>query len=118
MKHVTNDKPPRPRLPSSTLALLLAAALAGAMTRPAAAQAAVPGEAIQIAIGSVEFEDERSLARIRRQIGSAARSVCDSGGLASVYRNGTRRCRDEVVADAETQLRSRIVTRLATTAGR
>ena len=118
MKHVTNDKPPRPTLPSSTLALLLAAALAGAMTRPAAAQAAGTGEAIRIAGASAELQDERSLAQVRRQIVSAARTFCNSDGLAALYRNGARRCREQVVADAERQLEGRIATRLAAAVSR
>ena len=118
MNHVTNVKPPRPTLPSSTLALLLAAALAGAMARPAAAQAAGTEETIHIAVAPAELQDRRSLVRIRRQIVIAARAVCDSGGLASTYRHGARRCREQVVANAERQLESRIASRLAATISR
>ena len=113
MTHVTNDKPPRPTLPSSTLALLLAAALAGTISKPAAAQAAGTAETIHITVAPAQLQDDRSLTRIRRQIASAARSVCDPGGLASTYRNGARRCREQALAHAERQLEARIATRPA-----
>lgn len=105
MSHVTKDKPARPRLPSSTLALLLATALAGTIARPASAQIAVPPDSVRITVAAGQL-DSRSLARIRREVATAARSLCGSEGLVSIYRETSRRCRERISDDAERQLAS------------
>jgi UrcA family protein len=111
MSHVTKDKPPRPRLPSSTLALLLATALAGTIARPASAQLAPQPDSVRITVAAGEL-DARALAQVRREVAIAARTLCGSGGLAAIYREGTRRCREQISVDAERQL-SRMPARLA-----
>lgn len=114
MIQTTNETRPRPWPTRMLLALLVPAALAVIPTAPAAAQAPVAdAEEIRIAVDGDSLADPRSRAEIRRRIATAARALCDSGGLASVYRNGARRCRAQVIADADRQIEARTGTRLA-----
>jgi UrcA family protein len=88
--------------------ILIAMALLGSISEPAAA--AVPGtsEAFHLAVSDQELRDVPSLTRLRRRIAIAARALCDTEGLASLYRNDARRCRERVIADAERQIEDRI----------
>lgn len=113
MNHVTKDKRPQPMPASMLVGLLISAALAGALARPAAARQPDVEPQIQIAVGNAERTDPAALAQVRRRIASAARAVCETGGVSSVYRNGARRCRELTVADAERQLEAGPGARLA-----
>jgi UrcA family protein len=102
------------------LGLVAAALLAGLLpfaAIPEAAAAAEGGEAVTIAVAASDLADPAALADVRREIARAAGAVCDNGGLASIYRRGTWRCRRQVVADAERQL-ARHTGRLTVTDGR
>ena len=115
MTQSINDTPNRPWPMRIALALLAPAALAVMPGAPAAAAQAPAAEAeiIRIAVDDVSLADSERRERIRRRIAIAAHALCDSGGLASVYRNGARRCRAQVIADAERQIEARTGTRLA-----
>ena len=115
MTQIINDTRNRPWPTRIALALLVPAALAVMPGAPAAAAEAPAAEAevIRIAVDDASLADAEARERIRRRIATAAHALCDSGGLASVYRNGARRCRAQVIADAERQIETRTGIRLA-----
>lgn len=104
MTHLTNRRRSRTALRGALIALVLPAA---ALALPRAAQA----EEIRIAVPAAQLSDPAALDRVRRDIARAADSLCASGGLAAIYRNGARRCREAAIARAERQLRERIAAR-------
>lgn len=113
MTQTTNGKPPRPIPPRTLLALLISAALAASLSRPASAEP-VRNMEVRVAVSDAQLRDPRSLARTRRQIAVAAHALCDSGSVAALYRDGARRCRQSVIADGERQLEQRLAVRPAT----
>jgi UrcA family protein len=88
--------------------ILIAMALLGSISEPAVAALPGTGETFHLAVSDQELQDVPSLTRIRRRIAIAARALCDTEGLASLYRNDARRCRERVSADAERQIEDRI----------
>lgn len=118
MNPLINENRARPRRARAQAALLFAAALSGALLRPAAAQAGPTGGEIRIAVADRALSEPPRLARIRRQIAGAAGALCPSGGLESLYREAGRRCRERAIANAERQLEARLSTRLAARADR
>lgn len=108
MIHLINETCRGPMVRILLPTILIAMALLGSISEPAAA--ALPGtsEEIRLAVSDRELQDVPSLTRIRRRIAIAARALCDTEGLASLYRNDARRCRERVAADAERQIEDRI----------
>ena len=82
--------------------LLLAAAF-GAFAVPAAAE-----EGVRIPVARADLSDPAAIARVRLQIAQAASALCDGGGIASIYRSGAARCREQAIAEGERQLGARI----------
>jgi len=108
MIHLINETCRGPMVRIILPTILIAMALLGSISEPAAA--ALPGtsEVFHLAVSDQELQDAPSLTRIRRRIAIAARALCDTEGLASLYRNDARRCRERVAADAERQIEGRI----------
>jgi UrcA family protein len=117
MTYLINERRARRFHRHTRLALLIAASLTALLPRQASAQgASAQGAAemqIVIPVSAAELADPQALARIRRQIAAAAAALCDTGGLAAVYGNGSWRCRQRTIADAERQLQARLAPRLA-----
>ena len=108
MIHLINETCRGPMVRIILPTILIAMALLGSISEPAVA--ALPGtsEAFHLAVSDRDLQDVPSLTRIRRRIAIAARALCDTEGLASLYRNDARRCRERVTADAERQIEDRI----------
>lgn len=111
MNHLNNVKAGRPT--RAQAALLCAAAASAWLVQPTPAQAEVADGAVRIPVAAASLADPATQARLRRQIAGAAHALCPSGGVAAVYREGGRRCRQRVMAEGERQLQARIATRLA-----
>lgn len=112
MTHITNQNRFRPFPRHRAVGVLIAAALCGIAVQPAPARAA-GAEEVRIPISAASLNDPQSLARARRDIASAARAHCDTGGVAAIYGGEMRRCQQRVIAAAERELQARIGTRLA-----
>lgn len=100
MNQSTNARRARPIFWAGLLPVLLSTALIGPFEATAQARPAADAQQIRVALPS----GTAALAATRRRIAVAARSVCGSGGLAGLYGNAARRCREAVRADAERQL--------------
>jgi UrcA family protein len=111
MTHFISSNHPRPFQGR----LLVAATLVALVPQPLPAQQPEAAGEVRIALTGT---DAQSLARVRRHVAVAADTLCGSGGIASIYGNAKRRCREHVVADANRQIEARIAPRLAARAGR
>jgi UrcA family protein len=116
MSYLTNENRAEPIRRGAQAVLLTA--LAAILLQPAPARAADGDGEVRIAVTRADLADGGALARVRRQIADAARTLCPSAGVAAVYRRTTLRCRRQLIADAERQLRRHAATRLTMRAGR
>ena len=116
MNHFINRKP-FGRIWSSAPLVLLIPVVFAASPEPVAAHPA-PGEAVvHVPVDAPDLLDERALRRVRRQISLAALELCNPGGVASIYGNAVRRCRELAEDNAERQLAERIAHQAARQAG-
>lgn len=92
------------------LYLIVAAAVASG-SAPATARLVDEQPQVRISVAGVDLDDSRSLARVRRQIGMAADTLCNASGLAGIYRSAAQRCRVQAIADAEVQLAGLLASR-------
>ncbi len=113
MNHLISHDPLRPLLRRWPVALFVAVNLGLFLPQPAAAQAASNPQEVRIAVTSDDLRDPRRLAALRTRIDIAAQRLCGSGGVAGIYRNGTRRCRESVAGEAERQLQAQLAIRIA-----
>ncbi len=119
MTYLITQNSSRPLIRRPAFALLVVGLIGGCMPQSALAQSADGLAEIRIPVPvRVAQENPRSLAVVRRQIGNAAKALCDRGGVSSIYGNQRSRCREQVTADAERQLRARLATLLAAHAPR
>lgn len=85
---------------------VIGAFLAGSLVMPATAEAR--GGGMRVSLVGLDLGDPGAVAALRRRIAVRAGALCDTGGLASLYRQAAARCRDRLIADAEAQLQDRI----------
>ena len=108
MIHLINETCRGPMVRIILPTILIAMALLGSISEPAAAAQPGASEEIRLAVTDQELQDAGSLTRIRRRIAIAARALCDPEGAASLYSLEARRCREHARADAERQIEDRI----------
>ena len=99
MTHLNQADRGRPTRSRTRITLLAAIALAGCLSNPSVAAAS-----FRFSFPRTELADADGRAQARSRIARAARSLCGSDGVAAVHRNGARRCRAAVLADAERQM--------------
>ena len=108
MIHLINETCRGPMLRIILPTILVAMALLGSISEPAAAAAPGARGEIRLTVTDRELQDSGSLTRIRRRIAIAARALCDPEGVDSLYSHDARLCREQVRAAAERQIEDRI----------
>jgi UrcA family protein len=106
MTILINDERDGPIYRRRRFVLLIAAGLAMMAPDPASAS-------FSLSFTRTELAGPDSRALVRRRAAAAARSLCDTGGLVGVFRDGNRRCRRLVVDDVERDVRARAAARFA-----
>ena len=106
MTYLINDGRDRPIHRRRAALMLIAVGLIAVAPEPASAS-------FSLSFTRAELADSAARPRVRSRIAAAARSLCNTGGLVAVFRDGNRRCRVRVVDDVERELRARTAARLA-----
>ena len=103
----------RKRTGGVLMALLIPLGLNAAGGQPAAALSIETAQKARIVLPAQEERNGDWQKAVRRQIVAAANSLCDTQGVAAIYRGGSRRCRQAVIAEGLRQLRAYVEIRTA-----